>query len=1483
MADLCFLCNKSDSGGESLIEVVRGMKSLRTASVERNDGKIDYLKSVTSVKVHEKCRSVYISKNCIQAAKRKQEEGETITSPLVLRKKRGEVFDFKKQCLFCGEVADEAAEKKKREKYRRKIKNVSTLEFKDTVIKKAEERGDDFGELVKSRIILQYDLIAAEAKYHAACFTNFSNKSSSSSPLEKPRQDNQVTEAMLEIFNYIENNNDSQFTLKELKDVLTGYVPDDKTIITRLQQKYLTDIVITKKVGAFTIISFRDAQANILSKAWYESKKIDPEAERLRIVEAAAAIIREDIRTSIVETKSYPPPSKMLDNVNQEIPKTLLHFLEEVIVKNRKGQIDHLKTKCTSISHAIMAAIRERSFSSQLLLSLSVFLHRRYGSKRLLDILSSLGFAASYSNTVQYEVSAVYHPHPRILSSESGALVQYVGDNADINVQTLDGNNTLHVMGIIKIVTPKNAVLYDERIQKCTTKPKAKELAAISHVSLQVYDKPVVPGYSKVQVENLHDGRALTEKTINGTDFLWLYGKWRDIASLPGWNGYLEQLTKNEMNFSTSQVMFLPFIDHPASNVDTIYTTLLCALDIAKSHGQKTCVITFDQPLYSKAREMVAASDSSSNLCKVVVKLGGFHMLMSFLGSMGYIMDGSGLKEALGNKIYAPNSVDKMLSGHAYSRSTRGHILVRLALSKIIFEDMKIEDGTLDELIQQITSRDVSYSNVEGYMDNSNIFLSTFLDKLDDLKARGPTAQLWVQYFEMVTIALDFVRAERLGLFQEHLDAVRRMLPYFHASGHFLYAKSAHLYLQDMLKLEETMDEQTYENFRNGFFTVKRTEKYNSGTWTDMVIEQSLMKSMKTEGGVSRGRSTKESVLCKWVYAMYATNTICEEMEKFCNISLESTEQHVDSRDSRVKKDNADVNILFDWFKLHDPFPNTTQLISIASGIVGNEQINCHRAYEIGLESMKKITGLSYNEIKLKRSEKVMPLSSVNKSVKINDCKVAVDPLLLFQRITVSKQFESNLEEYLQYELSPYPTALFDNDGMRKTTKSSLYDNMSPIDFVLNENNVTFIIDGGFLLHHVVWSREDTFSIIFDKYMNYLQRHYSSKIIVVFDGYSDNSKNVKAMEQQRRTAALSKTYEVCFDETMVVPVTQEKFLSNRNNKDMLINMLIEKLQAGNITTKQARDDADVLIVETAIEESKSEKTAVIIGQDIDLLVILIGRTLSYEQEIFLKKVGKGNVKTEIYSTKSFDNYPHSKTHILFLHALSGCDTTSALFKKGKKSLLKVFEKLTNLDELAAAFEEENCSAQRLLESGTQTLLAVYNAPKSVKSLDHLRYMHYVKSTKLNKPVQLSNIPPTSAAAHQHFKRVYYQVQTWLGHDLEPQVWGWAMRNDFLEPIMTILPPAPEDLLNTIFCNCKSGCGSRCGCRKAGLQCSLACGQCNGQACLNALPYQSDINEDGTFDPEIMEELETNVVEDDNEDQFEIYQQPEDDDEEEEDD
>lgn len=45
------------------------------------------------------------------------------------------------------------------------------------------------------------------------------------------------------------------------------------------------------------------------------------------------------------------------------------------------------------------------------------------------------------------------------------------------------------------------------------------------------------------------------------------------------------------------------------------------------------CTVTFDQPLYAKAREIVAAAPEGSDLSKIVIRLGGFHLLISFFWS----------------------------------------------------------------------------------------------------------------------------------------------------------------------------------------------------------------------------------------------------------------------------------------------------------------------------------------------------------------------------------------------------------------------------------------------------------------------------------------------------------------------------------------------------------------------------------------------------------------------------------------------------------------------------------------------------------------------------------------------------------------------------------------------------------------------------------------------------------------------------------
>jgi len=222
--------------------------------------------------------------------------------------------------------------------------------------------------------------------------------------------------------------------------------------------------------------------------------------------------------------------------------------------------------------------------------------------------------------------------------------------------------------------------------------------------------------------------------------------------------------------------MFLPFIHHSASNYNTIFTTLNYAFDNEKLHGRKICIVTFDQPLYMKAREIVAASETESKFSKIIVKLGGFHLLMSFLRSIGYIMTGSGIKEAL-SVIYVPNAVDKMLNDYAYARAVRDHTLFHLALSTIIFEDIQIDNHTSDFLksyIKDIMKQTFSYEEVEESTCIFQLLLEQFNDKLNELQGRDLMTKLWIQYFHMVSITKEFIKTENPENWNGHLNAIKK-------------------------------------------------------------------------------------------------------------------------------------------------------------------------------------------------------------------------------------------------------------------------------------------------------------------------------------------------------------------------------------------------------------------------------------------------------------------------------------------------------------------------------------------------------------------------------------------------------------------------------------------------------------------------------------------------------------------------------------
>ena len=262
-----------------------------------------------------------------------------------------------------------------------------------------------------------------------------------------------------------------------------------------------------------------------------------------------------------------------------------------------------------------------------------------------------------------------------------------------------------------------------------------------------------------------------------------------------------------------------------------------------------------------------------------------------------------------------------------------------------------------------------------------------------------------------------------------------------------------------------------------------------------------------------------------------------------------------------------------------------------------------------------------------------------------------------------------------------------------------------------------------------------------------------------------------------------------------------------------------------IETRQAPEDADCLIVRTAMEKSEKYEHVIIAGEDIDLLVLLNGLE-PFKQNVFFQKSGRGGTGCEQFSSRSFNggelSFPTGT--ILFLHASTGCDTTFAFFGQGKIKLWYVLSKQQHLLDAATTFLKNDATHEEIASAGNKCLVALYGGGED-DSLHSLRYGIFLRSAA-NTKINLARLPPTEEAAAQHAYRTYHQVQKWLGLEKEPTSWGWTKSQQGLIPVTSTKEPAPLTLLKFLSCGCKKRCGGgTCSCRRAGLKCSALCKVC----------------------------------------------------------
>ena len=213
-------------------------------------------------------------------------------------------------------------------------------------------------------------------------------------------------------------------------------------------------------------------------------------------------------------------------------------------------------------------------------------------------------------------------------------------------------------MGII------SASLKPTRSSSVIRRLKHKEFSGFteSNVPIITYRGSSVVGLSKFKLKAIRELSSPKVPTpeIN-LDLLW-QTSWffKKSSSNPNWSGFMQAATKpKDERFKKESIDLLPIIDLDPNDETCIYSTLQFVIREAARLGIPTPCITFDQPLWQKAIGIIKIENLN-----VVCRLGGFHTLMSFMGSIGNIMSGSGLKELL-EEVYAENTVPHLHSGKA--------------------------------------------------------------------------------------------------------------------------------------------------------------------------------------------------------------------------------------------------------------------------------------------------------------------------------------------------------------------------------------------------------------------------------------------------------------------------------------------------------------------------------------------------------------------------------------------------------------------------------------------------------------------------------------------------------------------------------------------------------------------------------------------------------------------------------------------------
>ena len=115
-----------------------------------------------------------------------------------------------------------------------------------------------------------------------------------------------------------------------------------------------------------------------------------------------------------------------------------------------------------------------------------------------------------------------------------------------------------------------------------------------------------------------------------------------------------------------------------------------------------------------------------------------------------------------------------------------------------------------------------------------------------------------------------------------------------------------------------------------------------AGLWTDLTIEQVMMRCIKSRGGLTRGRGITEAVRLLWVYSMQNCAEVYDAITDVTGLVHRTSDQHVELGSTRSNV--GDLNTILKWLAQQNPFDiQRSEMRSLSSWLTASDgdSVNC--------------------------------------------------------------------------------------------------------------------------------------------------------------------------------------------------------------------------------------------------------------------------------------------------------------------------------------------------------------------------------------------------------------------------------------------------------------------------------------------------------------------------------------------------------------